>query len=192
MDTSSSNLQEEKIFTNKVNQIKEHYSGADQKVMVAHIGAIEQDMVNTLASFVENQLLNLGTPKNAVKRIFNIVIEALQNICIHGEKNSDGNPFTYFIIGRDGNVFTIYSCNIVKNSNAIKLNERLTNLKSLNDGNLKQLYMDVLSNGELSQKGGAGLGFITIALKSNNNIDFAFDKLNDSISLFTLQSRVSA
>jgi hypothetical protein len=50
--------------------------------------------------------------------------------------------------------------------------------------------MDVLSNGELSAKGGAGLGFLTIALKSSNNIDFDFETLNKEYSLFSLQSKV--
>jgi hypothetical protein len=136
--------------------------------------------------------MNLGTPKNAVKRIFNIVIETLQNICIHGEKDLIGNQLSYFIIGKDNNTFTIFSSNLVRTNTAADLNERLSKLKALNDANLKQLYMDVLSNGELSNKGGAGLGFITIALKSGNNIDFTFDKLNETFTLFTLQSQVSA
>jgi hypothetical protein len=62
--------------------------------------------------------------------------------------------------------------------------------KTSNDTDLKKQYMDVLSNGELSAKGGAGLGFLTIALKSGNNMDFEFLDLNKEYSLFSLQSKV--
>ena len=50
--------------------------------------------------------------------------------------------------------------------------------------------MDVLSNGELSVKGGAGLGFLTIQLKSNKTMDFEFQTLNKNFSLFSLHSKV--
>jgi hypothetical protein len=73
---------------------------------------------------------------------------------------------------------------------AEKLNLRLNAVKSLSDTDLKKQYMDVLSNGELSAKGGAGLGFLTIALKSGNNMDFEFQGLNKEYSLFSLQSKV--
>ncbi|MBK7182237.1 MAG: hypothetical protein IPH89_04525 [Bacteroidetes bacterium] len=133
---------------------------------------------------------NLGVSKSAVKKIFNIVIETLQNICLHGEKDNNGYQMTYFIIGKKENEFTIYSGNIVTGLVAEKLNLRLNAVKSLSDTDLKKQYMDVLSNGELSAKGGAGLGFLTIALKSGNNMDCEFQGLNKEYSLFSLQSKV--
>ena len=97
---------------------------------------------------------------------------------------------TYFLIGRSHNEYNIYSGNIVTSMQAERLNRRLNSIKSLNDSDLKKQYMDVLSNGELSSKGGAGLGFLTIALKSNNNMDFEFQMLNKEFSLFSLYSKV--
>lgn len=190
MDLNKSGSVEETIFTNKVNGIKAAFNVADRKIIVSHIGELDQDKVNTISTLVETQMEYLGVSKSAIKKIFNIVIETLQNICIHGEKDNNGYQMTYFIIGKHNNEFTIYSGNIVNNSVAEKLNKRLNSIKSLSDSDLKKQYMDVLSNGELSSKGGAGLGFLTIALKSNNNIDFDFEMLNKEYSLFSLQSKV--
>jgi hypothetical protein len=191
MDLNKSGSPEETIFTNKVNGIRAAFTGADKKIIVSHIGELDQDKVNTISTLVETQMEYLGVSKSAIKKIFNIVIETLQNICIHGEKDHNGYQMTYFIIGKNANEFTIYSGNIVSNHVAEKLNKRLNAIKSLNDSDLKKQYMDVLSNGELSAKGGAGLGFLTIALKSGNNIDFEFGMLNKDYSLFSLQSKVS-
>ena len=119
-----------------------------------------------------------------------VLFGRLRGACIHGEKDNNGYQMTYFIIGKHNNEFTIFSGNIVNNTVAEKLNKRLNSIKSLGDSDLKRQYMDVLSNGELSSKGGAGLGFLTIALKSNNNIDFDFEMLNKEYSLFSLQSKV--
>lgn len=190
MDLNKSGSIEETIFTTKVNGIKAAYAGGDKKIIVSHIGELDQDKVNTISSMVETQMENLGVSKSAIKKIFNIVIEALQNICLHGEKDNNGYQMTYFIIGKSNNEFKIYSGNIVTNQNAESLNKRLNAVKSLSDTELKKRYLDVLSNGELSAKGGAGLGFLTIALKSQNNIDFDFEMLNKEYSLFSLQSKV--
>lgn len=190
MDLNKSGSIEEAIFTNKVNGIRAAYNVADRKIIVSHIGELDQDKVNTISTLVETQMEYLGVSKSAIKKIFNIVIETLQNICIHGEKDNNGYQMTYFIIGKHQNEFTIFSGNIVNTLVAEKLNKRLNAIKSLGDSDLKKQYMDVLSNGELSSKGGAGLGFLTIALKSNNNIDFDFEMLNKEYSLFSLQSKV--
>jgi hypothetical protein len=191
MDLNKSGSPEETIFTGKVNGIRAAFNGPDKKIIVSHIGELDQDKVNTISTLVETQMEYLGVSKSAIKKIFNIVIETLQNICIHGEKDFNGYQMTYFIIGKNANEFTIFSGNIVSNSMAERLNKRLNSIRSLNDSDLKKQYMEVLSNGELSAKGGAGLGFLTIALKSGNNIDFDFETLNKEYSLFSLQSKVS-
>ena len=56
---------------------------------------------------------------------------------------------------------------------------------------LKQYYMEHLENNQLSEKGGAGLGFITIAMKSGNKLTYEFNKINDETALFMLTSTVS-
>ncbi len=50
---------------------------------------------------------------------------------------------------------------------------------------VKGLYMDTLSNGIMSSKGGAGLGFITMSLKSNNRIDYEKESVSDDLIFFT-------
>lgn len=190
MDLNKSGSVEEAIFTAKVNGIRSLYNSTEKKPVIVHIGELDHDKVNAISNLVETQMEHLGVSKNAVKKIFNIVIETLQNIRLHGEKDNNGYQMTYFIIGRDNNEFNIYSGNIITNDQAERLNRRLNAIKSLSDSDLKKQYMEVLSNGELSAKGGAGLGFLTIALKSNNNMDFEFQMLNKEYSLFSLHSKV--
>ena len=165
---------EQNIFTNKVNSIRAICQSTNSKEMVLHVGELDQNQVNTISTIVENQMGNMGLAKGIVKKIFNIAIETLQNICFHSEKVNGTKEMTYFIIGKHNNDFTTYSGNVLQKSAAESLVKRLERVKNLNDADLKKEYLDVLSNGELSKKGGAGLGFITIALKSNNNIEFEF------------------
>lgn len=166
------------------------YSGGNKKLIASHNGELTQDKVSAIASVVENQLELYGVSKGAVKKVFNIVIETLQNILIHGEKDGSGVKHSYFVVGKSDNEFTISSGNIVLNSNVDKLRKRLHDIMNYDEKALKLQYMQVLSNGEISTKGGAGLGFLTIALKSGSKLDFDFQKINDSISLFELHSKI--
>ena len=50
---------------------------------------------------------------------------------------------------------------------------------------IKGLYMDTLSNGIMSKKGGAGLGFITMSLKSNHTIGHESIQVSDDLVFFT-------
>ncbi len=191
MDLNNEGSIVRKIFTEKVDNIRAICSANGSTEMVMHVGELDQDQVNTISSIVENQMANIGVSKNTIKRIFNIAIETLQNICFHAKRDEDGKQMTYFIIGKKDNKFSIYSGNLLTNEGVTKLSKRLERLKSLNDADLKKEYLEVLSNGELSQKGGAGLGFITIAMKSNNNIVFEFLPTGKDLSLFSMKAIVT-
>lgn len=184
------NYIEQTVFTSKIDSLKTMYSAFDTKIIVSHIGDFDQNKINAIVNIVENQLEQLAASKKAVKKIFNIIIETLQNIKLHGEKDEKVNQMTYFILGKKDNEYNIYSGNIVTAVQAEKLNKRLNAIKSLNATDLKKRYVEVLSNGELSAKGGAGLGFLTMALKTDNAIDFEFEDINKNYSLFSLHSKV--
>jgi hypothetical protein len=47
--------------------------------------------------------------------------------------------------------------------------------------------MKVLSEGILSNKGGAGLGFITMRMKAKSNLNFHFQKVSEDKSVFTFE-----
>ena len=51
--------------------------------------------------------------------------------------------------------------------------------------------MDHLETNQISEKGGAGLGFITIAMKSGNKLKINFNKIDDNYSIFILNSTVN-
>jgi len=48
------------------------------------------------------------------------------------------------------------------------------------------LYKQVLTNGQVSDKGGGGLGIIDIAKKSGEKLDYGFMPVDDFNSFFSL------
>ncbi len=189
MDLKKSSSIEQSIFTEKVNTIRAAYKTDEKKIIVSHTGELDQRKINTLSSLVEAQLEYLRVNKTTTKKIFNIVIEVLQNINLHGDKNGNDFPLNYLLVGKDTNEFTVYAGNTIPNEAVKNLEERLKRIKSFSTFELKKQYMDVLTNGSLSEKGGAGLGFLTMALKAHE-INFDFVILNTEFSLFSIQLKV--
>ena len=53
------------------------------------------------------------------------------------------------------------------------------------------MYKDIIKNSDISDKGGAGLGFVDMARKSGRKLEFDFEKLDDNFSFFSLRTTIS-
>ena len=164
----------------------------DQAVLLAYDGVLNNDTISRLETEVEGKVTELAIAKTPLKKIFFISVEALQNMLIHGGKDALGHQHNYFILSKNHTKVEIITANLVNNSNINKLKTDVERLNSFAEpAELKSYYMEHLDKNEISDKGGAGLGFITIAMKSGNKLGYAFDKINDNLSLFLLRSTVS-
>lgn len=161
-------------------------------VLLAYDGVLNVDTISRLESEVENKVSALQIAKGPLKKVFFISVEALQNMLIHGGKDDQGHQHNYFIVSKNHTKIEIITANLVSNSNIDKLKNDVERLNSFADpAELKSYYMEHLEKNEISDKGGAGLGFITIAMKSGNKLGYEFAKINDKTSLFFLKSTVS-
>lgn len=154
---------------------------AQGKILVSHFGEFTQDLVNSLISSIEGVMLEEGDKKSVVKRMFSVLVEGLQNIRIHGEKDTNGQQVSFLIVLQDENKYKVTFGNLVKSENIDKIADRIKRLNQMDLPEIKELYMDTLSNGIMSNKGGAGLGFITMALKSKNKIEFITESVSDDL-----------
>lgn len=158
---------------------------ADGKIIVSHFGEFSQDLVNSLTTSIEEMMLDSGDKKGVVKRMFSILVEGLQNIRIHGERDPDGNQVSFLIVLQNDNDYKVTFGNLVDVMVVDKLIDRIDSLNNMQPEEVKALYMDTLSNGIMSNKGGAGLGFITISLKSKNRIEVHKEQVSDDLVFFT-------
>lgn len=122
-----------------------------------------------------------------------LMIESFQNIIRHGDKidieNLNQRP-GIFLTRCIGSIYYITSANLIENEKVETLKEKLVNVNTLDKEGLKKVYYEVLTNKELSSKGGAGLGLIQMARKSGEKLDFDFVKVNDEVSFFYLQMKL--
>jgi len=63
-------------------------------------------------------------------------------------------------------------------------------VNELDSSMLKDFYMKQMHEGRLSDKGGAGLGFIDIRRKTGNKLEYYFLPASDKMSFFMLTTAI--
>ncbi len=116
------------------------------------------------------------------------MIEVFQNIVRHSDQKYNNDFFSVRSL-QDG--VHIFSSNKIDAKSYLFLKENLSKINSLNSDELNTLYREILYNGQMSNKGGAGLGLIQMARKSKNNIQHQFNKINTDSYLFSYQLDIS-
>jgi hypothetical protein len=168
--------------TEKLRQSKE----LSRSILVSHFGYFSQDLVNGFSENVEEYLISSGEKKQIIKRIFSILIEGLQNIRVHGRSDNSGKSYGSFLIGKNDESFQIIFGSLMPADKKNGIEKRIEMLNSLKDDEVKEHYMEVLSNGIISSRGNAGLGLITMRLKSKNKIEAVFHKVSEDFYFFNL------
>lgn len=185
------NLQENKnnSFIFDLYRQMNHYS-----LSYIYRGGFSIDLSNKILSLAETNMDNFSESSSTKKKVYFIMLESLQNITRHQDvktqESTDNSSF--FVIQRLENDYYISSGNIIENKNIDSLKSKLSKVNSLDKESLKEYYKETLSQGELSTKGGAGLGLIEMARKSGNKLSFDFKEINNELSNFYFQIKVSA
>lgn len=121
-------------------------------------------------------------PSRMKKRVFSVVVESLQNVTRHNEDTEENDEF--FAIQLIKGFYYVTTVNLIHNENIEKIDTFLKKIQGANPDELKKLYQETLENNVFSSKGGAGLGLLEIARKTNNKIYYNFQKINDLYSYF--------
>ncbi len=160
------------------------------EVILSHFGEFSQELVNSLSISIETMMKEAGDKKGVVKRMFSILVEGLQNIRIHGERDEKSHQTSFLTILQTETYYKLTLANLVSSKNISKITTRISQLNNLDISEVKNLYMEVLSNGIMSNKGGAGLGFITMSLKSKNKLNFSINEVSKSLTLLSLEIKI--
>jgi hypothetical protein len=111
---------------------------------------------------------------------------------IHGHKDEAGAKHNFFILYLTDKAVRMIGANLISNPAIEKLSSHIDKINSFDEpAALKQYYLEHLENNELSEKGGAGLGFITIGMKSGNKLDTKFETINDQHSMFQMEVSIN-
>jgi hypothetical protein len=174
-------------FTRNVEAVNQHGT-----LIMAYDGVLSPETISRLEVEIEEKILDKSLPKAVVKKVFFICIESLQNMFIHGHKDEAGAKHNFFILYLTDKAVRMIGANLISNPAIEKLSSHIDKINSFDEpAALKQYYLEHLENNELSEKGGAGLGFITIGMKSGNKLDTKFETINDQHSMFQMEVSIN-
>ena len=161
-------------------------------LIINYEGTFTVEIVDDLLYQLKEMLGDSNLDIVVRKRMYSLSVECLDNILKHsdiheGEINIIEKYPAKFAIDKSEKGYNIYTGNVILNENKEKVEGKLTHLNSLQTGEVNQLYKESLSNAEISEKGGAGLGLIVMVKTTGEKIKFKFDKINDKFSYFVMQ-----
>jgi hypothetical protein len=170
-----------------------HRTMMSQKLILVYQGDFTQETTKSILAMAERNIDSSGEESNIKRKVFNVMVESLQNIVKHSDELVDGETRSHsaiFLIGREANKYTIMSGNPIRKGNIDKLRKSLEHINALDKDGLKDLYKDIIKNTTISEKGGAGLGFVDMARKSGGKLEFEFPEMAGDYCFFCLKVNV--
>lgn len=168
-----------------------HKIMVEKNLMLVYEGEFTQEITKAVLSMAERNLDSKGEESTTKRKVFNVMVECLQNICKHSDvAPSESEKGAIFMIGSEDNCYIISSGNFIANQFVDGLKAKLEKINSLDKEGLKNLYKDMIQAAQLSEKGGAGLGFVDIARKSGQKLEYEFVSVNQEYSFFAFTTRI--
>lgn len=119
-----------------------------------------------------------------------LMIESFQNISRYADSDKKielDETSEFFMTRNIGDTFYVISANLIDNKKIPTVKERLEKVNTLDKSELNKLYREVLTNKQINEKGGAGLGFIEMVRKTKGKLPFDFVKIDNEKSMFFMQ-----
>ena len=162
----------------------------ENSIILAFRDTINQDTLDGLYSIAEWRMESMESERSVKKRIFNILIECLQNVVNHGESDvEEVGPLV--ALAKENGQFVIFTANPIDNRNLGKFKEKVELINGIDQADIRRVYSEKLSKAEFSAKGGAGLGLLDIYKKSGNKLEYEVNEVKEGVSLLTMKIRVA-
>ncbi|MBN1112669.1 MAG: SiaB family protein kinase [Bacteroidales bacterium] len=167
-----------------------------REITLVYEGEINHQITKAFTSLAETNMAKDEEANSVQKKVFHVMVECLQNVSKHAEGlpiyDFEPNSRGIFMVSKNETYYTITTGNLIGNEKIEGLTKLLEQINELDKDGLSILYKTQIKQGRLSEKGGAGLGFIDIAKKTGNKIDFNFLPIeDDSHHFFILTANIT-
>lgn len=164
----------------------------ENDLIMIYEGEFSQEITKSVLAMVEKNFDSESIEAGIRKKVFNVMVESLQNICKHQhEVNRQAeNTSAIFMIAFNNDEYRIITGNLILNDKISIVQNKIDKINSLDQEGLKAFYKEARLSSTISDVGGAGLGFIDIARKSGCKLVYSFNPLSSEISFFTLVTSI--
>jgi hypothetical protein len=128
----------------------------------------KQEDVEGVLNFIET----IDDKSVTIRKISFLTVELLQNIIHHSDKNKKGETFAYYELMKDGENYVIKTGNLITKENTEGLEKRMKCVLSSTDEEVKEKILNRLQNEDFSEKGGAGIGLLSIKKRTGEGMSY--------------------
>ncbi len=184
----------------QLNELKSIYHDAigrivspdsEEALLFSHYGNFNSAKNENTLKLTESLILEAGDKRQTMKRFCGLFIEVLQNVSLHGARDRSDQMHAFAIISRSKNTYKLVTGNLVLVSDTNALESKINTLNNMDSNSLRKLYIETLCNDEFSDKGGAGLGLLTVAKKIDGKIGYDIFSVDSSFNYFRMEVEMS-
>ncbi|MCH7658500.1 MAG: hypothetical protein IIB05_09325 [Bacteroidetes bacterium] len=166
-------------------------------VLLSYKGRITTDLINSVLDSIETKLQDSDEQSKVRKKVYNVLVESLQNLYHHNDdlpdsfKKEYGDSFGVLVIKKLDDAYKISTGNFIISNKIADLKSRIDKINSLSKEELKEEYKHILNFQKMSEKGGGGLGLVDIARKTGNKLKYIFHSFSEEYYFFSLDIFIS-
>ncbi len=171
------------------NYIKQ-YSGGE--VLYSLRGDFDSSVINNIFDNIEEKMISLNEPYRLRKKVYNVLVESLQNLYHHVDNvppdfcEGKFDKYGLILIQKEGECYRVITGNFVRSNHYKKLKDKLDKINHSSYEEIKELYKYILNHQRISVKGGGGLGLVDIAKKTASKLNYTFLKYDEDYLFYFL------
>lgn len=171
-----------------------HETMKANQLILAYEGEVTQQLTKAFSSLAESNLEKEEENYGVRKKVFHIMVECLQNVAKHTDDILSGGPSNpgqgIFLVGKGEDVYHVTTGNVIANDKIDEVRGMIEKVNGMTPEEVKSYFKQTLREAKLSDKSGAGLGFIDMVKKTGSKIEYHFEPLNDMTSFFLYQINI--
>lgn len=168
-----------------------------ERVMLSFKGTLSPELITALLGVIERKMEHIEKDARTRKKVFNVVMECLQNLYHHHSKIADTStnpsqhePNGVVMIAHLEQGYSVVTGNFMAGNEVDRLKGHLDRINALPPEELRDFYRTTLADGQFSVNGGGGLGMIDIARKSGGKLEYGFVPYDKDNAFFSLNVNV--
>lgn len=138
------------------------------QVVFAHRGVLDRPEMERLIEISEAQCIATSVGVATRKRLLNLLVEGLENVRHHTPGDLGHTSFAMLVSGPEG--YRLFFGNAAPQVIVTSLSHRICILNDMDEADLREHHLKLLANEGRTERGGAGLGLLTMARKSSGPI----------------------
>jgi hypothetical protein len=167
---------------------------SENGISIVYLGEFHHQITKMFTAMAEEDMDRNDEEKSIIRKVYAVMVETLQNMAKHSDEITDkyNRGKGLFMIGKKDETYYIITSNKVTHEKMKDLELAVKQVNSASREELKEMYRKQITEGRISEKGGAGLGLIEIAKRTKNKLVYQFLPLDETSYFFILKVEINA